>query len=92
MTNYYHEGSTKSVAIGRSLPDHGVSTESNPGETEMSLSSDTGDRGRIAATGATQARRNPTGDIGSQVGVLRNLEYSAGGRSHRISTGPYTSA
>ncbi len=92
MTNYYDEGSTRSRAGGRSLPDHGVTAESNPGETGMLLRDDSADAGRIAATGAGQARRNPTGDIGSQVGVLRNLEYSAGGRSHRISTGPYTSA
>lgn len=30
--------------------------------------------------------------VGAQVGILRNLEFSAGGRAHRISTGPYTKA
>ena len=92
MTNYYQEGSTRSVPGGKSLPDHGVTTESNPGETGMALRDDTADASRITATGAGQGRCNPVGDVGSQVGVLRNLEYSAGGRSHRISTGPYTSA
>jgi hypothetical protein len=28
-------------------------------------------------------------DIGAQVGILLNLEYSAGGRAHRIITGTY---
>lgn len=92
MTNYYDEGSTRSGAGGRSLPDHGVTSESNPGETKMLLRGESADGGRIAPTGAGQARRSPSSDIGSQVGVMRNLEYSAGGRSHRISTGPYTSA
>ena len=31
-------------------------------------------------------------DLGSQVGARRNLEFSAGQRSHRISTGSYTKA
>lgn len=31
-------------------------------------------------------------DIGAHVGIMRNLEFSAGGRAHRISTGPYTKA
>jgi hypothetical protein len=30
--------------------------------------------------------------VGAQVGILRNLEFTAGGRAHRISTGPYTKA
>jgi hypothetical protein len=29
-------------------------------------------------------------DIGAQVGVMRNLEFSAGGRAHRISTGTWS--
>ena len=92
MTNYYDKDSTRSVAGARSLLDHGVTGESNPGETGMLLRGESEEGSRIAATGAGQARRSPSGDIGSQVGVMRNLEYSAGGRSHRISTGPYTSA
>jgi hypothetical protein len=31
-------------------------------------------------------------DVGAQVGFKRNLEFSAGGRSHRLSTGSYTRA
>lgn len=32
----------------------------------------------------------PDIDFGAQVGILRNLEFSAGARAHRISTGAYT--
>ena len=31
-------------------------------------------------------------EVGSQVGLRRNLECSAGGRAHRISMGSYTKA
>ena len=31
-------------------------------------------------------------DIGAQVGAGRNLEFTAGQRSHRLSTGSYTKA
>jgi len=31
-------------------------------------------------------------NVGAQVGVRRNLEFSAGERAHRISTGSYTKA
>src|SRR5688572_5439973 len=31
-------------------------------------------------------------DIGAQAGLKRNLEFTAGGRAHRISTGSYTKA
>jgi hypothetical protein len=31
-------------------------------------------------------------DVGAQVGFKRNLEFSAGGRAHRVSTGSYTRA
>ena len=92
MAHYYDHESTRSIAVGRWLPNHGVTAESNPGEEGLSLYGDTGAERDIALTGAGQARRKPVGDIGSQVGIMRNLEYSAGGRSHRISTGPYTSA
>jgi hypothetical protein len=34
----------------------------------------------------------PPMDLGSQVAARRNLEFSAGQRSHRISTGSYTKA
>ena len=92
MTNYYDEGSNRSIGAGRTVPDHGVTAGENPGEREMLLRDDGKGGSRMAETGAGQARRNPVGDIGSQVGAMRNLEFSAGGRSHRISTGPYTSA
>ncbi len=39
---------------------------------------------------APVAGREKAVDLGAQVGFIRNLEFSAGGRAHRISTGPYT--
>jgi hypothetical protein len=31
-------------------------------------------------------------DVGARVGIMRNLEFSAGGRVHRISKGSYSKA
>lgn len=31
-------------------------------------------------------------DLGAQVGIMRNREFSAGGRAHRLITGSYSSA
>jgi hypothetical protein len=39
-------------------------------------------------TAALEAGLEP----GAQVGLKRNLEFTAGGRAHRISTGSYTKA
>jgi hypothetical protein len=45
------------------------------------------------ATAAQLQSNLPAGtDVGAQVGFKRNLEFSAGGRSHRLSTGSYTRA
>ncbi len=92
MVDYY--GDSPERARGREglLPEYGLTPESNPGEGPSLRYSGTAGPDGIVTSGAGQARRGPTGDVGSQVGVLRNLEYSAGGRSHRISTGPYTRA
>ena len=46
-------------------------------------------------SGGTLIVRNagaPPLDLGAQVATRRNLEFSAGQRSHRISTGSYTKA
>ena len=91
MKDYYQER-PKPLAVPSRTADYGVTTEENPGErrsiTDQADSTDIRDTG----VGARGARHRPAGDIGSQVGIRRNLEFSAGGRSHRISTGPYTSA
>lgn len=91
MRDYYYENRASRGTTLVTLPEHGVRAEANPGES-MSASYGTGGTLATGATGAGQARRVQMGDLGSQVGIMRNLEYSAGSRSHRISTGPYTSA
>lgn len=65
----------------------GEDIDANPGERALTP--------RGAATDATTAGINIGNKqigIGAQVGILRNLEFTAGGRAHRISTGPYTKA
>ena len=44
----------------------------------------------VAVSGADAGEGNL--NVGAQVGSNRNLEFSAGGRSHRVSTGSYTKA
>ena len=58
--------------------------------------------GEFSTTGALQERSANTMitreqgakpmDLGAQVSAGRNLEFSAGQRSHRLSTGSYTKA
>jgi hypothetical protein len=69
-----------------------VEEDANPGEHALTAQgqgfrpvplADTPSMVRAAADG------HPI-DAGAQVGIMRNLEFSAGGRAHRISTGPYT--
>ncbi|MDQ3927524.1 MAG: hypothetical protein M3328_00095 [Chloroflexota bacterium] len=65
----------------------GVDIDANPGERAMTAAG--------AATDATTAGvtiGNKQIGLGAQVGIMRNLEFTAGGRSHRVSTGPYTKA
>ncbi|HEX8227780.1 MAG TPA: hypothetical protein VF826_00530 [Chloroflexia bacterium] len=65
----------------------GEDIDANPGERALTTQG--------AATDATVsgiAVGNKQIGIGAQVGILRNLEFTAGGRAHRISTGPYTKA
>ena len=65
----------------------GEDIDANPGERALTPAG--------AATDATTAGVT-IGDkqigVGAQVGIMRNLEFTAGGRAHRISTGPYTKA
>ena len=92
MIDYYLDSSVRGRRGADLLPEYGVTAERNPGEAPAMQYSGTAGPNAMALSGAGQARRGPTGDVGSQVGALRNLEYSAGGRAHRISTGPYTRA
>ena len=92
MIDYYGNAPLRPRRDDDLLPEHGVTPESNPGEgPSLSYSGTTNSQG-VVQSGAGQARRVPLRDVGSQVGALRNLEFSAGGRSHRISTGPYRRA
>jgi hypothetical protein len=65
----------------------GEDIDANPGEHALSAAG--------AATDTTMAGvrvGNKVVGIGAQVGIMRNLEFTAGGRAHRVSTGPYTKA
>jgi hypothetical protein len=92
MVDYYGGTSARGRRAIDLLPEYGVMPESNPGEGPDLAYSGTPSNSKPIQSGAGQARRRPAGDLGSQVGVQRNLEYSAGSRSHRISTGSYTRA
>lgn len=65
----------------------GEDIDANPGERALSSAGSATD---ASAAGVTVGNKQI--GVGAQVGILRNLEFTAGGRSHRISTGPYTKA
>jgi hypothetical protein len=75
-------------------PDRGPTTDPNPGE----LSAADIERGApLASLGLIPARGNRAGggqqiDLGAMVGIMRNLEFTAGGRAHRLSTGTFSHA
>ncbi|MEA2574104.1 MAG: hypothetical protein QOH93_1402 [Chloroflexia bacterium] len=65
----------------------GADLDANPGEQAMTAAG--------AATDASMSGisvGNKQIGVGAQVGIMRNLEFTAGGRAHRVSTGPYTKA
>jgi hypothetical protein len=73
-------------------PNRGPTTDPNPGERSRAT-----DRANapLHSAGTLPARGNRAGggqqvDVGARVGVMRNLEFSAGGRAHRLSTGSYS--
>jgi hypothetical protein len=73
-------------------PDRGPTTDPNPGE--RSRASELANV-PLHSVGSKPARGNRAGggqqvDLGAQVGIMRNLEFSAGGRAHRLSTGSYS--
>ncbi len=65
----------------------GEDIDANPGERALSRAGSETD----ASVSAVTVGDKQIG-LGAQVGILRNLEFTAGGRAHRISTGPYTKA
>jgi hypothetical protein len=65
----------------------GADVDANPGEHAMKSAGNATD----ASLAGIMAGNKRIG-VGAQVGILRNLEFTAGGRAHRISTGPYTKA
>jgi hypothetical protein len=72
-------------------PGRGVATDPNPGErSEMAAAAGA----PLNSLGIIPARGNRAGgglqiDLGAQVGIMRNLEFSAGGRAHRLITGTH---
>jgi hypothetical protein len=78
-------------STGSESGDVGVWTDPNPGE----MSSQAAAAGVPSySLGVRPATGNRAGggreiDLGAQVGIRRNLEFSAGGRAHRISLGSY---
>ena len=72
-------------------PDRGVLTDPNPGE-RSSMDDQMGVPPN--SLGVLPARGNRAGggqqlDTGARVGVMRNTEFTAGGRAHRLITGSY---
>jgi len=70
-------------------PDLGRPTEPNPGE-RSALAETSG--APLNSLGIRPARGNRAGggqqiDIGAQVGIMLNMEFTAGGRAHRLITG-----
>ncbi|HET6313626.1 MAG TPA: hypothetical protein VFH60_07300 [Chloroflexia bacterium] len=69
-----------------------------PGPSGEDIDANPGERALTPAGSATDATvsgvtvGNKQIGVGAQVGILRNLEFTAGGRAHRVSTGPYTKA
>ncbi len=65
----------------------GEEIDANAGERALTAAGSATD----ASVGAADVGGKQIG-VGAQVGIMRNLEFTAGGRAHRISTGPYTKA
>src|SRR4051794_9671833 len=90
----YYRGEPLPSMTPESLPDRGPTTDPNPGERSKS---DQEQGVPLASLGLIPPTGNRAGggqeiDTGARVGIMRNLEFTAGGRSHRLSTGTYSSA
>lgn len=103
-TNYYGQygGKTRELYAGGIDNLGNAALESNPGEgaliaepkstEQVPLARQSMSSVRASAGNNRQAGGPTAVDVGAQVGVMRNLEMSAGGRAHRLSSGPYTKA
>jgi hypothetical protein len=95
MSDNYYQGKASQVpGIGKgSLPDYGTGPSVNPGE-QPTTGQGAGVKAIVPSTGVPSivkvASQGRPVDVGAQVGIMRNLEFSAGGRAHRVSTGPYS--
>jgi hypothetical protein len=74
-------------------PDPGIIPDPNPGERSAL---DDAQGVRYYSTGVVPPRGNRVGggqeiDTGARVGIMRNLEFGAGGRAHRTITGTHSS-
>ena len=79
---------------GQKSPNRGPQADPNPGE-RSALDEAQGvsvDSMGILSPRGTRAGGGQEIDTGAQVGIMRNMEFSAGGRAHRLSTGTYSSA
>ena len=87
MSNSYYATQQGRGTSGQNeiTDDAGYPLDANPGERALSP------LGRVSdASVANVTLGNKAIGVGAQVGIMRNLEFTAGGRAHRISTGPYT--
>jgi hypothetical protein len=87
------DGVVPSAPTG-ATPDRGASTDPNPGE-RSSMAAAAGVP--LSSLGIVPARGNRAGggqeiDLGARVGIMRNLEFTAGGRAHRLITGTHSPA
>lgn len=95
MPDSYYQGKANQLpGIGKgSLPDYGTGPSVNPGEQPTS-GQGAGVKAIVPSTGVPSivkvASQGRPVDVGAQVGIMRNLEFSAGGRAHRVSMGPYS--
>lgn len=87
MSNSYYATQQGPGTSGQNeiTDDQGRPMHANPGERATSP------LGRVSDASIANVTLGPKPiGVGAQVGVMRNLEFTAGGRAHRISSGPYT--
>lgn len=73
-------------------PDRGPATDPNPGErsTAADASGPPAESLALLPLRGTRAGGGAQIDIGAQVGIRRNLEFTAGGRAQRFITGTFS--
>ena len=89
MANKDEAGAPGATGQGEALPNRGLVEDPNPGERPS--------RRQIIEIPLQELGINPVGvprgpsgnpiGVGALVGIMRNLEFTAGGRAHRIITG-----